>query len=65
MQFIYNAYINLLNLLFDKEYSFCSYDDWNSRKRPVVLRHDVDISLEKAVRLSEIETDQRIKACMV
>jgi hypothetical protein len=41
----------------DQGYVFTDYLNWNSVEKSVILRHDVDISLPKAVEMSEQEKD--------
>jgi hypothetical protein len=47
-------------------YRFCFYEDYatevSSMERTILLRHDVDISLEKALLLAEAEKDAGVKA---
>ncbi len=57
MEFSYEAYRNLIGLLEEKKYEFSSYHDWREKKKVVILRHDIDNSIEDAVRLSEIEKE--------
>jgi hypothetical protein len=57
MLFTYGAYIELLNKLSEKGYSICNYHNWNEKGQTVILRHDIDNSLEKAVKLSEVEKE--------
>lgn len=53
--FTYDSYKAILDLLHKKGYPFKKYHNWQETDRSVILRHDVDNSLEKAVLLSEIE----------
>lgn len=55
MQFTYSSYENLLKLLLRNGYRFSNYHDYNNYKRPVILRHDIDFDLKKAVILAELE----------
>lgn len=55
MQFTYESYTALLKNLNSKGYHFTNYNSWQGAERSVILRHDVDYSLEKAVLLSETE----------
>ncbi len=55
MQFTCESYAAMLKELHKKGYPFKNYGDWQETDRSVILRHDVDFSLEKAVLLSEIE----------
>lgn len=55
MKFTYEAYTEMLVRLIDKGYCFANYKNWNAMERTVILRHDIDQNLEKAVMLSEVE----------
>lgn len=55
MQFTCESYAAMLKELNKKGYPFKNYSNWQETDRSVILRHDVDYSLEKAVFLSEIE----------
>lgn len=55
MQFTYESYAVMLRNLRDKGYQFKNYGNWQDADRTVILRHDVDNSLQKAVRLSAVE----------
>lgn len=56
MNFTYDSYRHLIGLLSYNGYRICDYDDWSSVSgRRVILRHDIDNSIEKAVGLSDVE----------
>ena len=55
MQFTYDSYRNLIILLKNKDYVVSSYHNWEDKKRCVILRHDIDYELSKAVEIAEIE----------
>lgn len=55
MDFTYNGYMEMLDLLESKGYVFSSYTDWEYNKRCVILRHDIDYDIEKAVKMAELE----------
>lgn len=55
MEFTYEAYTSLLDHLRRRGYCFKNYHNWEEEEQTVILRHDVDNSLQKAVRMSEIE----------
>lgn len=57
MEFTYESYEKLLNKFLNKGYSICTYSNWMEKERSVILRHDVDNSLQKAMMFSEIEKD--------
>lgn len=55
MQFTYGAYGNLLKRLLSCGYAIAGYDDWKKYDRCVILRHDIDTDIEKAVQLAKKE----------
>ena len=55
MDFTYESYADMLKHLEDKGYQFADYKSWRDSEKTVILRHDVDYSLYKAVALSSIE----------
>jgi hypothetical protein len=64
MEFSYDAYIKLINILKEHGYTFCDYNDIinNENEKTVIMRHDVDFDLEKAVKLGLVEKEQGIKS---
>ncbi|MBD5136073.1 MAG: hypothetical protein HDT39_08970 [Lachnospiraceae bacterium] len=62
MKFTYDGYRELLELLFKNGYKAVSYEYESDDEKIVVLRHDVDRSIQDAVRLSEIEKEYGISA---
>ena len=55
MEFTYSAYGKLIDLLKENGYCFCNYHNYDSLPHVVILRHDVDYSLEKALTLAKFE----------
>lgn len=52
------SYRELLNALAQEGYEFCGYDNWRcGAKRVVILRHDVDYSLSRAVPMAALEAE--------
>lgn len=63
MEFTYDEYRRLLLKLSEYGYKDCLYDECqNVSGKKVVLRHDIDVSLDEAVRFSEIEKEVGVKA---
>ncbi len=62
MEYTYNAYRRLIVFLRSKGYAFADYDNYGSYDKAVILRHDVDISLEKAVDFARLERDGGVKS---
>ena len=55
MDYTYREYEGILKCLTDHGYVIKNYGDTHDSKKEVILRHDVDISLDKAVRFAELE----------
>lgn len=62
MKFDYRHYVGLLNLLQRHHYHIADYHNWTKHKKCVILRHDVDNDLEKALSLAQIEQQQDVKS---
>ena len=62
MRFTYNSYKELLNLLQVHGYEFISYHNHQEHPRGVILRHDIDNSLEAAIKLGEIEASYGVSS---
>ncbi|KAI4443542.1 hypothetical protein FMM80_05270 [Schaedlerella arabinosiphila] len=54
MKFDYSSYIGLLKSIKDKGYHFGKYGE-NYADKEVLLRHDIDLSLEKAYDIANLE----------
>lgn len=61
MKFTYESYEMLLKELLDRGYAFKNYLNWMEDEKTVILRHDVDYSLEKTVHMSEIEKKMHVE----
>lgn len=57
MQFTYDAYRGLLSLLKQHDYETAGYHNWETKKRCVILRHDIDNSIECALRFAALEQE--------
>lgn len=62
MNFNYSGYQQLLGILQDGGYAFCNYHHYAEQSRCVILRHDIDTSLEQAVKLGAIESKCGVKS---
>lgn len=62
MEFTYKGYESLVNALKEKSYVFADYHDYERYSRCVILRHDIDNSIEKAVELAAIERELGVKS---
>lgn len=62
MEFTYAAYRKLLSLLRERGYAFRGYHNYRDAPRCVILRHDVDTSLDQAVKLAELEAEEGVRS---
>lgn len=62
LNFSYKSYIELVQLLLKYQYKITNYDEFNQYEKCVILRHDIDISLEKAAIMAKLEYDHGIKS---
>lgn len=62
MKFTYLAYQNLINYMRSKDYAVADYHNYLSVKKPVILRHDVDFSIEKALKFAAFENQLQVKS---
>lgn len=56
--FTYSAYGDMLVLIKENGYNFCSYHDHSSTQRPCILRHDIDMDIQKAKEMASFEVKQ-------
>ncbi len=62
MEFTYDAYENLVSKIEEYGYQFASYHDYKSFEKCVIMRHDIDYSLQKSVELAEFENQLGIRS---
>lgn len=62
MKFLYNQYRSILRLLREKGYSYADYSNYGDFDKSVILRHDVDFSPSKALKMAQIEKDAEVQA---
>ena len=64
MEFFYDSYRKMLELLIRNGYKIRGYENYkeDDKDKSVILRHDVDISLEYATRFSKIEREKKVRA---
>ena len=62
MKFTHDAYTNLIKKLQEKGYIFCNYDNYDLKNKTVILRHDIDLKLEKAIDIVNIENKLGVSA---
>lgn len=62
VEFTYAAYENLLNLLMINGYAICGYQNFTNYSKCVILRHDVDCSLDMALNFAMIEHKHMVKS---
>ena len=62
MEFSYKGYTRLLDLIKEHNYHFCNYHDYPDHPRCVILRHDIDNQIDRALKMAEIESDKGVKS---
>lgn len=62
MQFTYNAYRKLIKSIQENDYQIASYKNWENTPRCVILRHDIDNDIEKALKLAKVEAELGVKS---
>ena len=62
MEFTYNGYEGLLKSLRNNGYRFANYHTYDKYPRCVILRHDIDNSIDKALKLAELEAEIGVKS---
>lgn len=62
MRFTYDAYRELLRVLRDGGYAFEAYHTWRDTPRCVILRHDIDQSIEAALKLGRLEAGEGVRS---
>lgn len=62
MNFTYDDYHNLLLLLQNHGYETVNYNNWIHKKRCVILRHDIDTDIGKALKMAHMECRWGIKS---
>ena len=55
LEFTYKSYQELIELLKKNNYNVCDYYNYKKYDKCVILRHDVDLSLEKALEMAKFE----------
>ena len=62
MEFTYRGYEQMIYSLKESEYKFADYHDYENYPRCVILRHDIDNSIEKSIQLAELEAQLGVKS---
>lgn len=62
MEFTYSAYKSLISLLKDSGYAFTDYKEYKHYNKCVILRHDIDNSIDRALEIAKIEAAKGVKS---
>ena len=62
MYFTYGSYMEMISNLKKRGYTFTDYSTCDNHKKSVILRHDIDTSLDKAVQLAKLEAELGVKS---
>ena len=60
--FSYGWYEQLLLFCQEKGYQFCGCGDWDDCGKVIILRHDVDYSLERVLPIAELEAKHGVQS---
>lgn len=60
--FTNQGYKDLILSLRAHGYTFANYHNWHEFSKPVIIRHDIDNSLEKALQLAKIENEMGLQS---
>lgn len=62
VEFTFRGYSGLIDTLRDSGYDFADYHNYTEYEHCVILRHDIDNSIEKALTIAEIEHEHGVKS---
>lgn len=62
MKFTFKSYENFIKLLKNNGYSIADYHNYKEYNKCVILRHDVDYDLEKALKMAQFESLLGVKS---
>lgn len=60
MRFTFEWYGDLVDRLLNKKFSFCGFNDCDAYEKCVIMRHDIDSSVTKALELASLENEKGI-----
>ena len=56
------GFVNLIEIFKKENYQFLEFNEIKPKSKHIVLRHDIDLSIESALKMASIESDIGIKA---
>lgn len=62
MQFTFEDYSELIKLIKKQGYTISNYIDYENYEKVVIIKHDVDMSLNRALKMAEFENQLGIKS---
>lgn len=62
MDFSYATYKNIVDLLHENHYEIADFKNYKQFKRPAILRHDIDFSIEDSYNFSLFEDSLEVKS---
>lgn len=60
--FTFRGYSELIDTLREYGYEFADYHNYTEHERCVILRHDIDNSIEKALTIAGVENEKGVKS---
>lgn len=61
-RFTYLEYLRMVQTFLEQGYKLCTFENFDPGSPHLILRHDVDIDLDKALQLARIEADHGIES---
>lgn len=62
MKFTYDWYKNFINKAKENGYIFSSYTSYINNDKSIILRHDVDMSIDKALEMAIVESEMNVSS---
>jgi hypothetical protein len=56
-KFTYTDYEYLISNILDNNYNFSTYNNYSVKKKPCIIRHDVDFDISKSLQLAKFESE--------
>lgn len=62
MKFTYLDYINMIDKLKENNYIFSDYQNFYNNQKVVILRHDIDFTIDKALEMAKLEYNNGVSS---
>jgi len=62
LDFTFEGYKNLLNTITESGYRYSDFHNFSKEEKICILRHDIDLSLDSALKMAEIENEMSVSS---